>query len=165
MSSPINHINIKNIKNINIKSNELKRAPSSETTSSTSLDSGVKKRRDLNYLCGLADIKWDPQSKLTIQGIDITSVLKDYRLRNIKLAKKYKNLSDMKWLSLSYIFPINNVDKSKCIIKLFKEKEGIIIIYHLYKGIQINRASSEAFIFCKDMSYRGKKINGLEYLE
>lgn len=54
---------------------------------------------------------------------------------------------------MSHIFPINNVDEDKCVTKLLGNEDDKRIVHDsMYEGVNIKRASTEALIFCKDVS-------------
>lgn len=87
-------------------------------------------------------------------NIDVTSY-QAYRKRNIKIAEEVNDLSDMKLLSLSHIFPANRLDEDKCFTKLMNDENSRNSIHdELYKDIKMPRASVEAIIHCKDTSDR-----------
>lgn len=71
----------------------------------------------------------------------------------MKIAKKVNNLSDMKVLSLSHVFPINNIEEGKSVTKLLdSDGDKKILLDNLYSGIQVERASAKAVNYCKDIS-------------
>ncbi|KAG1369271.1 hypothetical protein G6F61_012473 [Rhizopus arrhizus] len=137
-------INIQNIENVTFNCVDLERSSSSEHSDSTLSDNGVKKRKTMDYFHGEGNMLWEPKSQLVIQEINITEYLLKYRQRNIKLATLNNNLSDLKQLSLSYIFPANKFDEEKCAFKHLQEEERQAILDDLYAGLTINRATSNA---------------------
>ncbi|KAI8351146.1 hypothetical protein BD560DRAFT_409339 [Blakeslea trispora] len=145
---------IKNIENININVNELKRAHSEDSASSCSTfsDGGVKRKRKLDYLKGEGVEEWTPQSKLMLGDFDVNAFLCRYRKRNIKLAKKTNDLSDMKILSLSHLFPLDKFDEEKCITKHFDEKTRASMLEIQYKEVKLPKASAKAVMYCKAFS-------------
>ncbi|GAN07831.1 hypothetical protein MAM1_0178c07335 [Mucor ambiguus] len=134
------------VENINITINELKRAPSTLPSRNSKL-------------------------ALLLGDVDVTSLLNKYRKKNIKIAVKSNDLSDvgiqtkrqfhlgrltflLQSRSLSHIFPINNVDEDKCITKHFNEEIKMIMHSLMYGEIVLEKASVEAVMFCKNISER-----------
>ncbi|KAI8351151.1 hypothetical protein BD560DRAFT_409369 [Blakeslea trispora] len=150
--------NIENIENININVNELKRAHSEDSASSCSTfsDGGVKRKRKLDYLKGEGVEEWTPQSKLMLGDFDVNAFLCRYRKRNIKLAKKTNDLSDMKILSLSHLFPLDKFDEEKCITKCFDEKARASTIVALFKGIHYIRVEKKMKACCNILKEKKK---------
>ncbi|CAO3692094.1 unnamed protein product [Rhizopus stolonifer] len=145
-------INIQNIENVTFNHVDLERSSSSEHSDSTLSDNGVKKRKTMDYFYGEGNMLWEPKSQLLIQEINVTEYLLKYRQRNIKLATLNNNLSDLKQLSLSYVFPASKFDEEKCAFKHLQEEERQKILDNLYAGLIINRATSNAVLYCKDVA-------------
>ncbi|KAG1148160.1 hypothetical protein G6F37_001482 [Rhizopus arrhizus] len=106
----------------------------------------------MDYFYGEGSMLWETKSQLLIQEINVTEYLLKYRQRNIKLATLNNNLSDLQQLSLSYVFPANKFDEGKCAFKHLQEEERQRILDNLYAGLIINRATSNAVLYCKDVA-------------
>ncbi|CEP18549.1 hypothetical protein [Parasitella parasitica] len=132
---------IKNIENLTSTHVDLE---TSEHSDSTLSDSGVKRRKTMDYFYGEGSMLWEPKSELLIQEINITGYLLEYRERNIRLATLNNNLSDLKQLSLSYVFPANKFDEEKCAFKHLEEDDRQKILDSFYSGLTINRATPNA---------------------
>lgn len=124
----------------------------SVSSSSTLSDSGIKRRKTIYYFQGEGLKDWKPQTK----DFDITSFLQKYRKKNMKIARSNSDLSNMKILSLSYIFPVDKYSEDTSITKYFKENVNNHIFNQLYSNIIIEKASTEAVIYCKSTSDRGE---------
>lgn len=72
----------------------------------------------------------------------------------MKIARSTSDLSNVKILSLSYIFPVDKYSKDTSITKYFKENVNNHIFNQLYSNIIIEKASTETVIYCKSTSDR-----------
>lgn len=100
----------------------------SNSSTSTLSDNGVKRRKKIDYLSGEGISEWAPQTRLIVKDFDVTEFLKKYRKRNLKIAKKVNDLSDLKLLSLSFIFLVDRYDESKCVTKHLNDNISIPFI-------------------------------------
>ncbi|KAG1368958.1 hypothetical protein G6F61_012741 [Rhizopus arrhizus] len=55
----------------------------------------------------------------------------------------------MRVLSLSFMFPVDKRNKSRCISTHSDEEPGAILLKEIYKGIQPPRVSGDAVLYCK----------------
>lgn len=121
----------------------------SDSSASSLSDSEVKRKRVINYLYGAGEEKWVPRTQLIHNEINITAALKKFRDRNVKEAKKMKYLSNLRILSLSFIFPLNKVEYEKSITSHMKEKVAESLWSLASKEVVIfPEISKEAIIYC-----------------
>lgn len=124
------------------------------SSSSTLSDSGIKRRKTIYYFQGEGLKDWKPQTKLIIKDFDVTSFLQRYRKRNIRIAKTTNDLSNMKMLSLSYIYPADKYYDDSSITKHFEAEIKEELRDRLYGDVEIEAASIEAVFHCKKVSDR-----------
>ncbi|KAI8094064.1 hypothetical protein BDF21DRAFT_448346 [Thamnidium elegans] len=67
----------------------------SSSSGSSDSDPKVKRRRRLTYFGGDGIKQWKPPTALIIEKIDVTSVLKRYKEKNIKMAEKLCCICDI----------------------------------------------------------------------
>lgn len=120
-------------------------------------DSGIKRRKTIYYFQGEGLKGWKPQTKLVVKDFDITSFLQKYRKKNMKIARSTSDLSNMKILSLSFIFPVDKYSEDTSITKYFGENVNDHIFDQLYSDVRVEKASTEAVIYCKSTSDRGEE--------
>lgn len=126
----------------------------SNSSNSTLSDSGIKRRKKLDYLRGDGEFEWAPQTRLIVKDFDVTEFQKKYRKRNLKIAKKVNDLSNLKLLSLSFIFLVDRYDESKCVTKHLNEDIAKEFQKIAYNDIHVAKSSDEAVLYCKKISDR-----------
>lgn len=120
--------------------------------------SAQKKTTSADQKLKVEHLNQDFLSKALIQLLSFCLLERE---RDIKMAKNVDNLSDLKVLSLSHIFSINNIEEGKSVTKLLdSDGDRKIVLDNFYSSIEVQGASSEAMNYCKDIS--GREIGQLE---
>ncbi|CAO3651087.1 unnamed protein product [Mucor hiemalis] len=91
----------------------------------------------------------DNSPKWIVGGIDLTSVLRDYRLKSIEGAQMRKHLSDSRVLSLSYVFLLSQTDR--CLLTTMSPTIKAIIIKDLNIKKNFKRVESDVVSACREM--------------
>lgn len=147
MSGTSNTLN--NYGNINLTVNNGRHPRDSESSIPSN---EVKRRKKISYLLGNGQKEWLSTQQLLINGIDITRALKKFRQLSIKEAEKGAELNSLKILSLSHIFPINNIHSDNCITRYLPTEEAALL-KTLGKQLEpiIPRSPADAILYCKDV--------------
>ncbi|RCI06630.1 hypothetical protein CU098_012877 [Rhizopus stolonifer] len=111
----------------------------------------IKRRRKLTYFNGNGQKKWEIQNPLIIEDVNISSSLARFRRKSISAAEKKRDLTPIRILGLSFIFPVNKFDSVNCISSYLEEEAAVALVREAYKGIQLPKVSGLAVLYCKQL--------------
>ncbi|KAL9540709.1 hypothetical protein MBANPS3_009531 [Mucor bainieri] len=116
----------------------------SDTDSSVS-EGDVKRRRTLHYFGGDGNKKWQPQTMLTLDGMNVAKILEKFRRKNIILAEEISTVS------LSHVFTVDKFNDDRCITVYYDTLKSPLYKF-AYKDIIIDKASASAVYYYKEVT-------------
>lgn len=113
--------------------------------------------KESHYFAGDGVKEWEPKNELISNDINITAASKKFRDRNIQAAEASKNMNDVRILSLSFIFPLDKVEKDRSITYHMRGKvvDSLVSLASL-REVQFPAVPKEAILYCFDQSDRKK---------